>query len=311
MKTTKKGVGQTVKKGYQKHRYRDNLAGYLFVLPNFIGVLVFILVPLIISLVMVFMDWDYLQGMAGIQWVWLDNFLQLVHDELFWKSLENNVIFTGITVPAAMLLGLIIAVILNQFVYLKNFLRVLFFLPYVSSIVAISIVWSVLYNPTQGPINQFLKSLGVEQLPGWLASQHWALPAIMIMVVWTYTGYTMVLYMAGIQGISKDLYEAADIDGATKFRQFFNITMPMLKPTSFLIAVTLVIATFQVFAAVSVMTKGGPLNSTMVLSYYIYVQAFQYYKVGYAAAMSWVLFMIIFIITMIQWKAQKKWQDQF
>jgi multiple sugar transport system permease protein len=295
----------------QKNRYRDNWAGYLFILPNFLGVLVFILVPLLISLVMVFMDWDYMQGIAGIQWVWFDNFTKLFHDDLFWKSLQNNVIFTGVTVPAAMLLGLSIAVILNQFVYLKNFLRVLFFLPYVSSIVAISIVWSVLYNPTKGPINQFLKSLGVEQLPGWLASQYWALPAIMIMVIWTYTGYTMVLYMAGIQGISKDLYEAADIDGATKIKQFFSITMPMLKPTSFLIAVTLVISTFQVFAAISVMTKGGPLNSTMVLSYYIYVQAFQYYKVGYAAAVSWVLFIIIFMITLIQWRGQKKLQDQF
>ena len=311
MKKTKKGVGQTLKKASQKNRYSDNLAGYLFILPNFLGVLVFILVPLLISLVMVFMDWDYLQGTAGIQWVGFDNFAKLIHDELFWKSLTNNVIFTGVTVPALMLLGLIIAVILNQFVYLKNVLRVLFFLPYVSSIVAISVVWSVLYNSTQGPINEFLKSLGIEHLPGWLASQHWALPAIMIMVIWTYTGYTMVLYMAGIQGISKDLYEAADIDGSTKFRQFFSITIPMLKPTSFLIAVTLVISTFQVFAAVSVMTKGGPLNSTMVLSYYIYVQAFQYYKVGYAATVSWVLFIIIFIITLIQWKGQKKWQDQF
>ncbi|MDQ1914528.1 sugar ABC transporter permease [Paenibacillus sp. GD4] len=297
--------------GKRRHLNRDNVAGYLFILPNFLGVVVFILFPLLISLFMVFMDWDYLRGIDGIEWVWFDNFKTLIHDEYFWISLKNNAIFTGVTVPAAMLIGLIIAVVLNSFVYFKNVLRVLFFLPYVSSIVAISIVWSVLYNPTQGPINQFLKGLGVEQLPGWLSSQHWALTAIMIMVIWTYTGYTLVLYMAGIQGISKDLYEAADIDGASKLRQFFSITVPMLKPTSFLIAVTLVISTFQVFAAVSVMTKGGPLNSTMVLSYYIYIQAFQYYKVGYAAAVSWVLFLIIFLVTIVQWKGQKKWQDQF
>lgn len=205
-----------------------------------------------------------------------------------------------------MAIGLVIAVILNKFVYLKNFLRVLFFLPYVSSIVAISIVWSVMYNPANGPINGALRSLGVENLPGWLASPDWSLTAIIIMVVWTYTGYTMVLYMAGLQGVPKDLYEAASIDGATGVKSFFKITIPMLKPTSFLIAVTLIISTFQVFAAVAVMTKGGPLNSTMVLAYHIYVQAFQYYEMGYAAAMSWVLFLIIFVITMLQWREQKK-----
>jgi multiple sugar transport system permease protein len=300
-----------VKYGIRKNRYKDNLAGYLFILPNFLGVFIFILFPLLISLAMVFMDWDYLRGYDGIDWIGLDNFKQLFQDNYFWQSLKNNVIFTGVTVPAAMLVGLIVAVFLNSFVYLKNFLRVLFFLPYVSSIVAISVVWSVMYNPSEGPINQFLRGLGMGSVPGWLASQHWALPAIIIMVAWTYTGYTMVLYMAGIQGIPKDLYEAAEVDGASKLRQFLSITIPRLKPTSFMIAITLIISTFQVFAAVSVMTKGGPLNSTMVLSYYIYIQAFQYYKVGYAATVSWALFLIILLITLVQWKGQKKWQDEF
>jgi multiple sugar transport system permease protein len=298
--------------GRKKKRFnREQLAGYLFVLPNFLGVALFILFPLALSLMMVFMDWDYLRGAEGIKWIGFDNIAKLFRDSYFWVSLKNNVIFTGVTVPAAMIFGLVIAVVLNSFVYFKNFLRVLFFLPYVSSIVAISVVWSVLYNPSQGPINQFLRSLGIENVPGWLASQDWALLAIIIMVAWTYTGYTMILYMAGIQGIPKDLYEAASIDGASKLRQFFSITIPRLKPTSFLIAVTLIISTFQVFAAVSVMTKGGPVNSTMVLSYYIYVQAFQYYKVGYAATVSWALFLIIFAVTIVQWRTQKRWQDQF
>lgn len=234
-----------MKNGIRKNRYKDNLAGYLFILPNFLGVFIFILFPLLISLAMVFMDWDYLRGYAGIDWVGFDNFK------------------------------------------------------------------SVMYNPSEGPINQFLRGLGLHNVPGWLASQHWALPAIIIMVAWTYTGYTMVLYMAGIQGIPKDLYEAAEVDGASRIRQFFSITIPRLKPTSFMIAITLIISTFQVFAAVSVMTKGGPLNSTMVLSYYIYIQAFQYYKVGYAATVSWALFLIILLITLVQWKGQKRWQDEF
>ncbi|MED4599447.1 sugar ABC transporter permease [Paenibacillus validus] len=300
-----------MKSRFNQQNFKENLAGYLFILPNFLGVFLFVVFPLLFSLVMVFIDWDYMMGFSGIEWVGLAHFKKLMTDEYFLQSLKNNFIFTAVTVPAAMAIGLVIAVILNKFVYLKNFLRVLFFLPYVSSIVAISIVWSVMYNPANGPINGALRSLGVENLPGWLASPDWSLTAIIIMVVWTYTGYTMVLYMAGLQGVPKDLYEAASIDGATGVKSFFKITIPMLKPTSFLIAVTLIISTFQVFAAVAVMTKGGPLNSTMVLAYHIYVQAFQYYEMGYAAAMSWVLFLIIFVITMLQWREQKKWQDQF
>jgi len=300
-----------VKSRFNQQKLKENLAGYLFILPNFLGVFLFVVFPLLFSLVMVFIDWDYMMGFSGIEWVGLAHFKKLMTDEYFLQSLKNNFIFTAVTVPSAMAIGLVIAVILNKFVYLKNFLRVLFFLPYVSSIVAISIVWSVMYNPTNGPINGTLRSLGIENLPGWLASPDLALPAIIIMVVWTYTGYTMVLYMAGLQGVPKDLYEAASIDGATGMKSFFKITVPMLKPTSFLIAVTLIISTFQVFAAVAVMTKGGPLNSTMVLAYYIYIQAFQYYEMGYAAAMSWVLFLIIFVITILQWREQKKWQDQF
>jgi len=290
---------------------REELAGYLFILPNFLGVAVFILFPLVLSFVLVFTDWDYLRGMKGIEWVGLDNIAKLLRDDYFRVSLRNNVIFTGVTVPAAMIFGLVVAVVLNSHVYFKNFLRVLFFLPYVSSIAAISVVWSVMYHPSQGPINQLLRSLGIENVPGWLASKQWALPAIIIMVAWIYTGYTMILYMAGLQGIPRELYEAASIDGASRLRQFFSITIPRLKPTSFLIAVTLIISTFQVFAAIAVMTKGGPVNATMVLSYYMYVQAFQYYNIGYAAAVSWALFLIIFAVTVVQWRMQKKWQDEF
>jgi len=303
--------GLLVGGGKIKGSHREQMAGYLFILPNFLGVAVFILFPLALSFAMVFMDWNYLRGMDGIEWVGLDNIAKLVRDDYFWVSLRNNVVFTGVTVPAAMIFGLVVAVVLNSQVYFKNFLRVLFFLPYVSSIAAISVVWSVMYNPSQGPINQFLRGLGIENVPGWLASKDRALTAIIIMVAWIYTGYTMLLYMAGLQGIPKDLYEAASIDGASRLRQFFSITIPRLKPTSFLIAVTLIISTFQVFAAVAVMTKGGPVNATMVLSYYMYVQAFQFHKVGYAATVSWALFLIIFAVTIAQWKIQKKWQDEF
>jgi multiple sugar transport system permease protein len=290
---------------------RENVAGYMFILPNLLGVVFFIVLPLLFSLFLVFMDWDYLKGFSGVSFAGLDNLVKMWDDEYLIAALKNNFLFSALTVPISMAIGLAIAVILNQYVYLKSLLRTLFFLPYVSSLVVISVVWSVLYNPSKGPINSLLRSLGMEHPPGWLTSPDWALIAIIILVAWTYIGYTLVLYMAGLQGISRDLYEASEIDGANKINQFWKITIPMLKPTSFLIGITLIISTFQVFAVVNVMTHGGPLNSTMVISYHIYLQAFQYYKMGYAAALSWLLFVIIFIVTLIQWRGQKKWQQNF
>lgn len=295
----------------QQAKFRESLAGYLFILPNFAGYLLFILLPILFSLYLVFVDWEYLKGLAGMHWIGLDNFRQLPNDPKFTKSLQNNAIFTIISVPASMALGLLLAVVLNKYVYMKNALRTLIFLPYVSSLVAVSVIWSIMYNAKTGPINAFLRTVGIEHPPGWLSSPNSALYAIIIMSVWVTIGYAMVIYLAGLQGISKDLYEAAEIDGASKMRQFFRITVPMLTPTTFLIAITLIIWSFQVFGPVAVMTQGGPIDSTMVLSYHIYLLAFRYYKMGYAATVSWVLFAIIFIITIIQWQSQKRWQQHF
>lgn len=295
----------------ENHRWKEHAAGYLFVLPNFFGVLVFVLFPLLFSMVLVFMKWDYLKGLDGLSFVGLSNVKQMFHDEYLIHALKNNFVFTVVTVPVSMFIGLVIAVVLNKYIYGKSVLRTMFFLPHVTSMATVSVVWRVLYNAKEGPINAFIHSLGFEQAPGWLASPHWALPAIIIMVIWMQSGYTMVLYLAGIQGISKDLFEASAIDGAGWLRQFRDITLPMLKPTTFFLTVTLLISSFQVFAVVAVMTGGGPLNSTMVISYQIYIQAFQNYKMGYAAAMSWFLFLLIFIVTMVQWRNQKKWQENF
>ena len=294
-----------------KEKNRENLAGYLFILPNVLGFSFFILLPLLFSLVLVFTDWDYLRGLGGITFSGLDNITRALQDGAVYRSLRNNLLFSVISVPLAMLLGLIFASILNKFVYMKSLIRTLIFLPYMSSLVAIAVVWRVLYHSSEGPINAFLRTLGITNPPGWLASPDWALPAIIIMTVWTYIGYAMVLYLAGLQGISKDLYEAADIDGASGLQRFRAITVPLLKPTSFLIMVTLVISSFQVFAQVQVMTNGGPMGSTNVLALYIYTQAFEYRNMSYGATISWVLFLVIFAVNMMQWRTQKKWQNQF
>jgi multiple sugar transport system permease protein len=290
---------------------KENIAGYLFILPNVLGFAFFILLPLLFSLFLVFTEWDYLKGMGGITFSGLTNIKRALQDEMILKSLKNNLIFSMVSVPAAMLIGLLFASALNKFVYMKSLIRTLIFLPYMSSLVAIAVVWRVMYNSSEGPINAFLKSVGVVNPPGWLASPDWALPAIIIMTVWTYIGYAMVLFLAGLQGISKDLYEAADIDGASGPQRLLFITVPLLKPTSFLIMVTLVIASFQVFAQVQVMTNGGPMHSTSVLALYIYTQAFEFRDMSYGATISWVLFIVIFAVTMIQWRTQKKWQNQF
>ncbi|MBB6730933.1 carbohydrate ABC transporter permease [Cohnella zeiphila] len=292
-------------------RMREQAAGYLFILPNFAGYLVFVLAPILFSLYLVFVDWEYLKGFDGIRWVGLDNFRALGSDPKFVESLQNNLVFTVISVPGSMIVGLLLAVALNKYVYMRNALRTMIFLPYMSSLAAVSVIWSVMYNSGSGPINAFLRSVGIDHPPGWLSSPHSALYAIIIMSVWMTIGYTMIIYLAGLQGISKDLYEAADIDGASKPRQLLQVTVPMLTPTTFLILVTQLIWSFQVFAPVAIMTQGGPIDSTMVLSYHIYLEAFRFYKMGYAAAMSWVLFAIIFVVTIVQWQGQKRWQNHF
>ncbi len=300
-----------MKQIWQNARFREQIAGYLFILPNFAGYLIFVLIPILFSLYLVFVDWEYLKGFSGIEWVGLDNFRALGDDPKFIKSLKNNTIFTIVSVPASMLIGLLFAIVLNKYVYFRNTLRTLIFLPYVSSLVAVSVIWSIMYNARTGPINQFLRSFGVDNPPGWLSSPDSALFAIIIMSVWVTIGYAMVIYLAGLQGISRDLYEAAEIDGATRLRQLLQITVPMLTPTTFFITITLIIWSFQVFGPVAVMTQGGPIDSTMVLSYHIYLLAFRFYKMGYAATVSWVLFAIIFAITIIQWQGQKRWQQHF
>lgn len=298
-------------RGWSNQRIHEQIAGYLFILPNLLGVVLFVAVPLLFSLILVFMDWDYLRGLNGLAFTGLDNILQLFRDPKLPGALRNNLIYTIATVPLSMAVGLLFAVVLNKAVYGKGILRTMIFLPYVCSLAVIAVVWSIIFNSSEGPINSFLRSVGFENPPGWLASPQWALIALIIIKIWVTVGYTMLLYLAGLQGISKDLYEASEMDGAGRWRQLIRITIPMLQPTTFLLAVVLMINSFQVFALVSVMTRGGPLNSTMVISYHIYLEAFQHYRMGYAATLSWLLFIIIFIVTLIQWKVEKRFQENF
>lgn len=290
-----------------KHHQVETLSGWLFILPSLLGFGILMIIPILFSFFISFTDWNFLEGLKGIRFIGFENFTKMWSDRWFTDSLKNNAFYAAVTVPVTMVLSLLTAIGLNKGVFFKNTIRLMIFMPYISSIVAISIVWSVLYNPSMGPINSILLSIGIDDPPSWLASSEWALPSIIIMSIWATIGYNMVIYLAGLQNIPGTLYEAAKIDGAGPIARFFNITIPMLSPTTFFVLITSIIQSFQVFVAIFIMTQGGPGTSTSVVTYYIYQVGFSFYDMGYASAMAWVLFLIIFAITAFYWRGQKKW----
>lgn len=288
-------------------RIKENAIAYLFLLPSLAGFIVFLAFPVLFSLMLSFTDWDLISGISNIRFIGLGNFVEMFQDDVFYESLKNNFVYTLIVVPVTMLISLIVAMILNDRVYMVKTLRLAFFMPYITTIVAVSVVWLALYHPSLGPINQFLMSLGIANPPQWLADPGTALLSIAFMMIWIGIGFDLVIYMAALKGIPRHLYEAAEIDGAAGFRKFLSITLPMLSPTTFFLFITRIIASFEVFGPVNVMTNGGPGKSTSVLVFEVYEQSFRFYRMGYGSAIAWVLFVVIFAITLIQWHGQKKW----
>lgn len=284
-------------------RRREALTGYLFLMPNFLGFLFFMAIPVFASLIYSFTNYN---GFKKMDFIGLQNYIRLFQDSYFRISLLNNIAFTLFAVPLSIIFGLLIAVLLNNKLFGGNMFRAVMFFPNLASVVAVAVVWKAMFNVNTGPINVFLRTIGIMNVPEWLHSPEWALPAIIIVAIWQSTGYNMVLFLGGLQGIPKDLYEAASIDGANLWQQFRYVTIPMLKHTIFLVSVLGVIGSFKVFGIVHVMTEGGPGRSTNVLVYRIYQEAFVNYKFGYASSMAFVLFAIIFIFTLIQFQIQKK-----
>jgi multiple sugar transport system permease protein len=285
---------------------RTDLTGYAFILPNVLGMLCFTLIPIVFSLVISLTDWDFTRGIGNWKFIGLRNYITMWSDEWFTSAFAHTVVYAVVTVPVTIFVSLVLAVIIDRACHAKTVLKLAMFMPYISNIVAVSIVWVMMYSPW-GPFTQFVRLLGVTNPPQWLGDYTWALPAIMLMAIWGGLGYCILIYTASIQGLPMEIYEAADIDGAGEVRKFFKLTIPLLSPTIFFLVITQSIGAFQVFAQVQVMTQGGPGTSSSVLVYYIYKSAFTFYKMGYGAAMSWILFIILFGITLIQWKSQKKW----
>jgi len=286
-----------------ENRIKQSLWVLFFILPAFTGLVLFTIIPIISSFVLTLFRWDLI---SDIQFVGLSNFRKLIFDEKFWSALKHTVSFVIGYIPFVMVTGLFVAVLMNGKIKGKAVFRTAFFIPVVSSWIAVALLWTWLFNPKFGLINYILTFVGIAG-PVWLYDPDWAMIAVIITSVWKDTGFVMMLFLAGLQDIPENLLEAASIDGATAVKRFFRITIPMLSPTIFFVMIISMINSFQVFDQVWVMTEGGPAGSTSVLVEQVYKNAFRYYNMGYAATISLVLFLIILIITAVQIQGQKKW----
>lgn len=282
-------------------KVRDNLWAYLFIGPQILGLVLFIIGPVIFAFAISFTQWDI--G-SSPTWVGLENYEKQLSDSVFWKVVKNTSIYALINIPLTMIGALTIALMLNQNIRGKVILRTAYFMPVVTSSVAVALVWTWMYNQDFGLINSGLSVIGIEG-PGWLSSLKWALPSIAFMTVWQGIGYNMILFLAGLQGIPMHLYEAAKIDGANSWQRFWKITFPMLSPTTFFVLIMLLIGSFQIFNEPYMMTKGGPADATNVFVLHIYNKAFQFFQMGEASAIAFILFVIILVFTLIQFKFSK------
>lgn len=289
---------------------RDFIA-YSFIAPNFIGFLVFTLIPIVFAFALAFMEWD---GSNAIEFVAFDNFKKLTGDTFFLAALKNTIIYCIGTVPLTMVASLALAIVLNQKVIGRGIFRTLSFFPYVASLVAITAVWKMLFHPSKGPINNILlNGFGVAQdkLPQWFTGGL-VLFSMILFSVWKYMGYYMVIYLAGLQGISAELYEAAGLDGANTWQKFRYVTWPQLRSTTFFVVVMLTINCFKVYDIAIMLAGGGSgelTTSATVLVYYIYQKAFIDWKLGYSSAVAMVLFIMVLVVTLIQFKGQEKYQS--
>ena len=280
-----------------KMKHSDRL-GYLFSLPYIIFFFAFVAYPLFFSFILIFHRWNIVTPM---EWIGLKNFSRLLHDPLFFKSIGNTLMFLLIHIPLQIAIALMFALLLNTKVKLRGFFRALYFLPVVVSGVAVTILWQQLYSYDYGVLNTVLRSIGLSSVP-WLIDSSWAMPSVAIMATWKNVGIYIVLFLVGLQNIPTELYEAASLDGATKPKQFWHITLPMLNPTVIVIIVLSTIGGFSLFIEPYVLTGGGPMQSTLSGMLYIYNQAFYFNHMGYAATLGFVFAFVILVVVLLQRK---------
>ncbi|MCE6994990.1 sugar ABC transporter permease [Saccharothrix sp. S26] len=285
------------------YRARRSLQGVSFVLPNFLGFGLLTLGPVVALFYVSFTNWNVF-GKA--KWIGLDNFTRLLGDSSFHRALLNTLYYSAFHIPLTLAVSLGLALLLNRKLRGVAFFRTAAFFPYITSIVAIAIAWNLLFSRDAGPINQVLGLFGVDDPPGWTASSDWAMPAVIIVGVWREMGYYMLLFLAGLQTVPPELHEAARIDGANAWQRFRNVTLPCLRPTTFFVTVMLTIGSFKVFDLILVMTNGGPGQSTLVLSQYIYQKGLVENRFGYASAISVVLFALCMAVTVVQFAVNRR-----
>ena len=286
-----------------KLRLRNTLIGWSFILPNFLGFALLTLVPVVTLFYMSFTNWNVF-GKAD--WIGLANFQRLIGDGSFRISVVNTLYYSVLHIPLTIIVSLGLALLLNNKLRGIAFFRTAAFFPYITSIVAIAVVWNLLFSPDYGPINQILRFIGFENPPGWLTSSEWAMPAVVIVSTWRDMGYYMILFLAGLQTVPRELHEAARVDGANVFQRFFNVTLPCLRPTMFFVTVMLTINSFKIFDLILVMTNGGPGQSTLVLSQFIYKKGFEESQFGYASAAAVALFLMCIVVTIVQFFWNKR-----
>ena len=297
-----------------KLQRRNTWIAYSFLAPNFLGFLLITMVPILFSVVLSFLNWNG-GVLDNISWAGLDNFQTIFAKFNFKRSdlgitLKNTVFYTLATVPLTIVFSLSFAMLLNKAVKGAGFFRFVFFFPYVASIVAVCVCWNYLLMK-YGIVNTFLNTIGFNMTKSWTQSRNLAMWALIIVAVWRGAGYYMVLYIAGLQGIPNELYEAATVDGASAWQKFRKITIPMLTPTTFFVSIMTTIACFKVFDTVILMTEGGPGRATKMLVNYIFDLSFNQIKYGVASAVAMVLFAVVLIITILQFRAEKKWVNYF
>jgi multiple sugar transport system permease protein len=294
---------------HRKHnvlkRMRKERSAYLFLAPGMLIFSLFTVFALLFAFYLTFHEWSILE--PDKPFVGLDNYARLGSDDTFLRSVLNTFYFTGASVPLSMIVGLSLALLLNQAIRARGFFRAVFFLPQVTPFVVVAIIWKWLYNGDFGLINYYLLEFGIIREPLlWLSDQNLAMPAVVMMSVWAGVGFSMVIYLAGLQGVPAELHEAAMVDGASAIQRFFHITIPQLAPTTLFLLVMGIIGSLQVFTQIFIMTRGGPVERTTTMVYYIYQAAFKFFDMGYASTLAFALFAMTMVFTMIQLRLYRK-----
>lgn len=296
-----------VRRGLARRRRKDTITGYMFIAPWLIGFIAFTAGPMLFSLYASFTNYDITSRM---DWIGLDNYVRaFTRDNLFWTSFSNTVFYAVFAVPVSIAVGLLIAVLLNLEVPGQRLWRTFFFLPKILTGVAVLLLWLWVFNPQAGPINTFLRAIGVQNPPNWFYDPLWSKPALVIMSAWGAAG-GFLIYLAGLRGIPKDLYEAAQIDGASPVRQFLSVTVPMMSPTilfKLIVGITAALQFWEAALIVSQPEPGGPSYSTLFYGLLMYNQAFKESNMGYASALAWILLAVTLAITAVQLWLSKRW----